>query len=102
MFAILTIVLPVVLMISFGQKADKADQSENPYKGFEVLGLVLVGLFFALIAAGVSSVFGTLTGVVALIRDERSVWRPIVGLIVNAPVTVVISFAVILMLINSG
>jgi hypothetical protein len=104
-FALLTVVLPVVVLIYFGLKAGDAMQPpDDPNRAKDIgeagrgvlpFAIAAAGVAFAIIASGVSSLVGTLTGVVALIRRERSVWRPIIGLIVNVPVTLFVLFLII-------
>jgi hypothetical protein len=103
-FAILTIALPVLMMICFGQKADQAEHDPNQggWGGLAAIFLLLLGVAFAGIVSGLSSVVGTVTGVVALVRGESHMWRPIVGLIVNAPVLVFVAFTAIVLWMNSG
>ena len=88
-FAILTIVLPVLLMIFIGYKADAAErEANNQNNGLLGFLLLITGIFFAGIVSGLSSLVGTLTGVAAFARGERHAWRAVVGLVVNAPVLV--------------
>ena len=104
-FAILTIVLPVLVMIFFGQKATQEGQAANnnaDHGALVSLLLVLAGVVFAGIVSGLSSLVGTLTGVVALIRGESHAWRPVVGLIVNVPVFALFAYTVIAVRMSSG
>jgi hypothetical protein len=103
-FAALTIILPVVMMLIFGQKADRESNAPDNggYGPLVAIGLLLAGAAIGVIAAGLSSLVGTLTGAVALIRGERSQWRPVVGLIVNVPVLALVTFAAIALRANNG
>jgi hypothetical protein len=103
-FAVLTIVLPVLVMLAFGQKATReADSPEHGgWGGLVAIGLLFVGVVAAAIVSGLSSLAGTITGVVALARGERRVWRSVVGLVVNVPVLLVIAYTLIVVWISNG
>lgn len=103
-FAGLTVILPVVLMLIFGQKADRESNAPDNggYGPLVAIGLLLAGAAMGAIAAGLSSLVGTVTGAVALLRGERHAWRPVVGLIVNAPVFLIVAYLVAVVRMNSG
>jgi hypothetical protein len=103
-FAGLTVILPVVMMLIFGQKADRESNAPDNggYGPLVAIGLLLAGAAMGVIAAGLSSLVGTITGAVALIRGERSQWRPVVGLIVNVPVLALVTFAAIALRANNS
>jgi hypothetical protein len=103
-FAILTITLPVLMMIFFGFKATQEGQNanNNGWGDLAAFLVVIAGLIFAGIVSGLSSVAGTITGVVALIRGERHMWRPIVGLVVNAPVLTMVAYTVVAAWLSGG
>ncbi len=96
-FAALTFVVPAgiafVVLAGFGGALAAPDPNPNPNAGqavgnvFGGLFAVFFGLFVAFAAAGVMALGGTLAGVVALARGERSQWRSVVGLFVCGGVT---------------
>ena len=63
---------------------------------------IALGVIAAVIVAGVSSLIGTLTGLVALARGEGQSWRPIVGLVVNVPVVLSVLYLVVVMWHSGG
>jgi hypothetical protein len=103
-FAALTVILPAVMMLIFGQKADRESNApgNGGYGPLVAIGLLLAGAALGAIAAGLSSLVGTVTGVVALLRGERHTWRPVVGLIVNVPVLLFVAFAAIAIRAGNG
>jgi hypothetical protein len=110
-FALLTVVLPVIVMIYFGSKAANALPPENNNRAKDIgeagAGLVpfaiaLAGVGVAIVVSGVSSLVGTLTGVVAMIRREPKRWFAVIGLIVNVPVTVSVLFLILAVWANNG
>jgi hypothetical protein len=63
---------------------------------------MLAGFALAVAASGLSSLVGTIAGVVALARGERHRWRSVVALIVNVPVLVFVAFLVIAARAHNG
>jgi hypothetical protein len=112
-FAILTVVLPVIVLISFGLKAEEAMQPtpDDPNRAKDIgeagrgvvpFAIMLAGFALAVAASGLSGLVGTITGILALIRLERAVWRPIIGLIVNVPPALFFLYLVVMIAINGG
>ncbi len=100
-FAVLTIILPLVTLLFFGQKAAQEERA-NAQGGLAGFLVVIIGVFFSAIVSGLSSLLGTLAAVVALARGERQTWRPIVGLIVNVPVLAVVAYTAIAIRSSTG
>src|SRR5262245_5532776 len=84
-FALLTAVLPVIVLFYFGSQAADAMRPEpdDPNrakdfgevgKGFVPFVIMLAGFAAAVGVSWLSSLVGTLTGAIALIRRERKVW----------------------------
>lgn len=105
-FAVLAIILPVVIMTCFQHKAAEIQRirAQNPSKLIDVdLTAVMVafeGYTYAVIVTTATSLIGVLTGAVSLIRRERSMWQPIVGLIVNVPMFALAGYSFFLILIG--
>ena len=100
-FAGVTVLLPVIVMLFFGEKAPREEQAGG-WGGLSAIFLVLVGLMFAALVSGLSALAGTITGIVALVRGEQSAWRSVVGLIVNAPIFVLVAFSAIVARVQNG
>lgn len=98
-FAALTVLLPAVAMLLFGEKAAREERA-GPWGGLASLGVLLAGVFFSSVMAGLSSVAGTVTGAVALIRDEANSWRAVVGMMLCVPVALFLGFATALAMLN--
>ncbi len=79
-FAVLSFLLPISLIIVFMDKAKNEDANQQVWAA---LGAMLAGVVFAGVAAGVTSIVGVVTAIIALIRRERLIWVAIIGLIPN-------------------
>jgi hypothetical protein len=99
-FAVLTVVLPVLIMLYAGARADK--DTSDPSHVWGPIAILIAGGVFALFALGVSGALGTLTGGVALVRGESSTWRAVVGLIVNVPAVLFVLYLVAVVRANNG
>lgn len=82
--AVLTLLLPVVILFLVGAKA--ANEPNEQARAWAPLLVILVGGFLSLLASAFTSVVGSVAGAVALARRERNIWLAVVGLIVNAPI----------------
>ncbi|VTR97157.1 unnamed protein product [Gemmata massiliana] len=99
-FAGLTVLAPVLIMVFFGARA--LESAERPSHSWEPLGLVLAGGVLSIIAAGASSLVGSVAGTIALLRGERRIWRAIFGLVVNLPVLLFMLYMYVTAQMNNG
>lgn len=100
-FALLTVVSPVAVALVTGYELTHNEEANN-HGGWGGLLFVVLGVMAAVLVAGISSLIGTLTGVVALARGEGQNWRPIVGLVVNIPVVLFVLYLVVVMWHSGG
>ena len=83
-FAGLTLLLPIVTVAFFAVKATN-DPNEQA-RAWAPLIILLAGGIVSLLLAGLTSVLGSIAGVIALARKERSTSLAVIGLLVNVPV----------------
>ena len=100
-FALVTVVSPVVVALVTGYELSHNEEANN-HGGWGGFLFIVLGVMAAVFVAGVSSLIGTLTGVVALLRGEAQQWRPVVGLVVNVPVTLFVLYLIVAMRANNG
>jgi hypothetical protein len=98
--AALTVFLPVLIMVFAGTRADK--DTSDPTHVWGPLAILVVGGAFAVLVAGLTSVFGSAAGGIALARGERNGWLAVIGLIVNAPVALFVLYLVAVVRTNGG
>jgi hypothetical protein len=96
----LTILLPVLVVVFAGVRANQDTNDSTHFWGAFVV--LVVGGVFAVLAAGVTSVLGTVAGAIALGRGERNGWLATVGLCVNAPVALFVLYLVVVVRANTG
>ena len=99
-FAVLTVVLPVLVMLSAAERADK--DTSDPSHVWGPFAILLGGGIIAVFLSGVSGALGTLTGGVALARGESSTWRAVIGLIVNVPAVLFVLYLVAVVRASNG
>jgi hypothetical protein len=100
-FAALSVVVPVIIMLLFGREANQPTEHERD-QFWRWLGLLLAGLILSTLAAGLSGLLGTIAGVVALIRAEPKRWRAVVGLAVNGLIVAFVAFLFIVVRANNN
>jgi hypothetical protein len=98
--AVLTLVLPVLIMLSAGERADK--DTSDPSHVWGPIAILIAGGVFAVFAMGVSGALGTLTGGVALARGEASTWRAVIGLFVNVPAVLFVLYLLAVVRASNG
>jgi hypothetical protein len=101
-FAALSVVLPVLIMLLFGREANQTADMHERDQFWRWLGLLLAGLIVSTLAAGLSGLLGTIAGAVALLRGEPKRWRAVVGLVVNAPIVAFVAFLFFVVRANNG
>ena len=101
-FAVLSILVPVLVMVLFGHEAGRASQDEKRNQFWEALGLLLAGAIVSVFAAGITSLLGSVSGGVALLRRESKRWLSVVGLVVNLPILSFIVFLFAVVRMNQG
>lgn len=85
--------LPIVVVLITGYELNR-DEAAHKHDGWGGLGIVLLGAAAVVAVAGLSSLVGTVAGAVACARGEGHIWRPIAGLVVNAPVLLFVTYVV--------
>jgi hypothetical protein len=96
----LTVLVPVLIMVFAGTRADR--DTSDPSHVWGPLAILVAGGILAVLAAGVTSAVGAVTGGIALARGERNRWLAVIGLIVNAPVALFVLYLVTAVRANSG
>jgi hypothetical protein len=99
-FAALSVVLPVVIVLVVERQVDR--DTHEQAKAWAPLIAVFLGAILSAIAVGVTSLLGTITGGVALARGERQSWLAVVGLVVNVPILAFVAFLVVLVQASRG
>ena len=99
-FAVLTVLLPVVFITFFAVKATN-DPNEQA-RAWAPLIIVFAGGITSLLASGVTSVLGSIAGVIALVRNEPKSWLATAGLIVNVPVALFAIFVFVMAQVRGG
>jgi hypothetical protein len=99
-FAGLTVLLPVLVMAFFINKAER--EPNDPDHFWAWLSAVIVGGGVSVVASGLSSLVGSIAGGVALARGERRGWLAGLGLVVNAPVLLFAIYLVAMAFFNNG
>jgi uncharacterized membrane protein YedE/YeeE len=100
-FAALSVVLPVLIMLLFDREANQPTEHQRD-QFWRWLGLLIAGLIVSTLAAGLSGLLGTIAGAVALLRGEPKRWRAVVGLVVNAPIVAFVAFLFFVVRANNG
>jgi hypothetical protein len=90
-FSALAVTLPVVIVVGYFREGGPVDRQE----GWGVLGMILGAFLLAALATGAAAVGGVVTGLVALVRGERSQLLAWFGLAVCGAILALFGLAII-------
>ncbi|MCI0700722.1 MAG: hypothetical protein L0241_06545 [Planctomycetia bacterium] len=99
-FAVLSVVLPIAIGAFFGSRVE--NETSEQAKAWGPLIALFATIIVSFLVVGITSFLGSLSGLLALVRGERSSWLAVVGLIVNGPILVFLLFVFAVMQANGG
>jgi len=83
-FAVLSVVLPVLIGVFFASRVEK--ETNEQAKAWAPLGAFFATMIVSFFADAITSVLGIVSGLIALGRREQWKWLAVVGLVVNVPI----------------
>jgi hypothetical protein len=93
--AFVAVLAPFVIGIVYlwTEQARPAPPAEGPqaqWEGWAWLGRMLVAFVFAVAACGLTAMAGTVSGIIAVAREERPLWPAWFGLCVCSPIALLV------------